>query len=121
MTSTRHILSPRIAPRLLSVVIPVYNEQASLPALRERLNALLPQFPGETELLIVNDGSSDESLDLLCAWANVDPRVKIICMARNFGHQAAITAGLDEANGDAIVIIDADLQDPPEVIIEMLD
>jgi dolichol-phosphate mannosyltransferase len=71
-------------------------------------------------LLFVNDGSADRSLELLYAWADLDPRVKIICMARNFGHQAAITAGLDEASGEAVVVIDADLQDPPEVIVQML-
>src|SRR5438552_3656591 len=105
MTSTRHILVPRLPPRLLSIVVPVYNEQASLPALRARLGALMPQLTCEVELLFVNDGSSDCSLELLHDWAELDQRVKIICMARNFGHQAAITAGLDEASGDAIVII----------------
>jgi len=121
MTSTRHILVPRLSPRLLSIIVPVYNEEASLPALQARLGLLLSRLHCDAELLFVNDGSSDHTLDLLYAWADLDPRVKIICMARNFGHQAAITAGLDEAAGDAIVVIDADLQDPPEVILQMLD
>lgn len=119
--STRHILIPRLGPRLLSIVIPIYNEEAVIPALRARLSALLGRLPCEAELLFVNDGSGDGSLDLLYAWAQVDPRVKVICMARNFGHQAAITAGLDEASGEAVVVMDADLQDPPEVILQMLD
>jgi glycosyltransferase involved in cell wall biosynthesis len=121
MSATHHILIPRQAPRLLSVVIPIYNEEASLPSLRERLGIMLSKLRCEAEMIFVNDGSADHSLEFLFAWADLDPRVKIICMARNFGHQAAITAGLDEATGDAIVVIDADLQDPPEVIPQMLE
>jgi dolichol-phosphate mannosyltransferase len=105
----------------LSIVIPVFNEELALPALRSRLTALLRELSCEVELLFVNDGSSDGSLELLRGWADAEPRVKILCMARNFGHQAAVTAGLDEAAGDAVVVMDADLQDPPEVIPRMLD
>jgi glycosyltransferase involved in cell wall biosynthesis len=121
MTATRHILTPRPLPRRLSIVIPVFNEELAIPALRLRMSAFLRELSCEVELLFVNDGSSDGSLDLLGAWADAEPRVKILCMARNFGHQAAVTAGLDEATGDAVVVMDADLQDPPEVIPRMLD
>src|SRR5258706_1454453 len=121
MTATRHILTPRPLPRRLSIVIPVFNEELAIPALRSRLSEFLRELSCEVELLFINDGSSDGSLELLHDWAGAEPRVKILCMARNFGHQAAVTAGLDEAVGDAVVVMDADLQDPPEVIPHMLD
>src|SRR2546426_9083795 len=120
MSVTYHRLRSRSNPRLLSLVIPAYNEQQVIPLLRERLTAFLPTLPCETEVIIVNDGSSDRTLDLLFDWADADPRIKVLGLARNFGHQAAVTAGLDMASGDAIVIMDADLQDPLEVLVEML-
>jgi len=123
MYQTRHVLSPRpLLPRRLSIVIPVFNEAAALPALRARLTDFLEHLEcKDVELTFVNDGSPDESLDLLREWASADERVQVLCLARNFGHQAAVTAGLDEASGDAIVIMDADLQDPPEVIPRMIE
>ncbi len=121
MSLTRHLLTPRRSPALLSIVIPVYNEQEVLPALRARLTACIDTLPCEVEVLLVNDGSTDGTLDVLHDWACADPRINVLCMARNFGHQAALTAGLDEARGEAIVAIDADLQDPPEVIVQMLE
>jgi glycosyltransferase involved in cell wall biosynthesis len=117
---TRHLLTSRPHPVLLSIVIPIYNEQDALPYLRERLTLCLPFFGCETEVLLVNDGSVDDSLDHLVRWAQEDRRVHVLNFARNFGHQAACTAGMDEARGDAVVLIDADLQDPPEVIADML-
>ncbi len=115
-----HLLQPRDNPNLLSLVIPAYNEQQVLPALRNRLTDFLATLDCEAEVLLVNDGSSDHTLPLLLEWAGADARIKVIGLARNFGHQAAITAGLDAAMGDAIVILDADLQDPPETIHNML-
>ena len=123
MNQTRHILEPRpMLPRRLSIVIPVFNEAAALPALRARLTGFFATLAcDDVELLLVNDGSADASLELLQDWADADARVTVLCLARNFGHQAAVTAGLDQADGDAVVIMDADLQDPPEVIPRMID
>lgn len=120
MSQTFHHLEPRAFPRLLSLVIPMYNEQEMLPILRARLKELQASLPCATELVIVNDGSSDATLSLLLDWAKVDRSVKVIGLARNFGHQPAVTAGMDMARGEAIVVMDADLQDPPEVIQQML-
>jgi glycosyltransferase involved in cell wall biosynthesis len=105
----------------LSLVIAIYNEQDALPFLRERLTSFVNTLACRTEIILVNDGSSDGSLEALADWAEADPRVKVLNLARNFGHQAAATAGLDCAAGDAVVLLDADLQDPPEVIHAMLD
>jgi dolichol-phosphate mannosyltransferase len=115
-------LSPRPAQELLSIVIAAYNEEAVLPELRRRLTAFVDALPAATavEVVIVDDGSADRTLDGLLDWAEADPRVRVIGLARNFGHQAAVTAGLDAARGEAVVVMDADLQDPPEVITDML-
>jgi len=120
MAETHHPLTPRPDPALLSLVIPVYNEADVLPLLRQRLEPFLASLPCPYELIMVNDGSSDASISILFDWAKSDPHVRAIGLARNFGHQLAVTAGLDAARGDAIVIMDADLQDPPEVVLEML-
>src|SRR3984885_314922 len=117
---TRHLLQPRGYPARLSIVIPIYNEEQSLPFLRERVTGFLDSLPCAAEIVLVNDGSSDGSIDLLAEWAQSDGRVKVFNLARNFGHQMAATAGLDQASGQAVVLMDADLQDPPEVILEML-
>jgi len=118
---TRHLLQPRRLPKLLSIVIAIYNEEEALPFLRERLTAFIDGLASTTEIILVNDGSSDGSIGLLVEWANADLRVRVFNLARNFGHQAAVTAGLDQSAGDAVVVMDADLQDPPEVISAMLD
>ena len=104
----------------MSIVIPAYNEQAILPSLQTAIGEFLLTLSCPVEIIFVNDGSSDRTLDLLMDWAAADARIKVVGLARNFGHQAAVTAGLDLAGGDAIVIIDADLQDPLEVIPQML-
>jgi len=117
---TRHLLQPRGYPARLSIVIPIYNEEQSLPFLRERLTGFVDGLPCVAEIVLVNDGSSDDSIDLLVKWAQSDCRVKVLNLARNFGHQMAATAGLDHATGQAVVLMDADLQDPPEVILAML-
>jgi glycosyltransferase involved in cell wall biosynthesis len=117
---TYHRLVPRRGPDLLSIVIPLYNEQETLPHLRSKLTAFLDGLRYPAEVVLVNDGSSDRSIDLLFEWASADPRVRVLSLARNFGHQCAASAGLDHASGDAVVLIDADLQDPLEVIPEMI-
>jgi dolichol-phosphate mannosyltransferase len=116
-----YVLEDRPFPKLLSIVVTVYNEEDALPFLRRRLTAFLETLPCLAEVVLVNDGSSDESLREMMLWTKQDSRVRIVNLARNFGHQAAATAGLDQAIGDAIVLMDADLQDPPEVIVKMLD
>ena len=117
----RHLLQPRRLPKLLSIVIPIYNEEEALPFLRKRLTTFVDGLASRTEILLVNDGSSDESVGLLVEWANADSRVRVFNLARNFGQQAAVTAGLDQSAGDAVAVMDADLQDPPEVVSAMLD
>jgi len=120
MLDTCHRMIRRGEPHLLSIVIPLYNEQEMLPSLRSELEAFLCRLGLPAEIVIVNDGSVDRSLELLLEWADADPRVHVLNLARNFGHQAAATAGLDHAAGDAVVLMDADLQDPLEVIPEMI-
>ncbi len=103
----------------ISVVIPTYNEEANVDMLYERLSKVMQQMAVAYELVFVNDGSKDRTIDLIKALAEKDERVKYIDFSRNFGHQIAVTAGLDRCRGQAIAIIDADLQDPPELIIDM--
>jgi glycosyltransferase involved in cell wall biosynthesis len=107
----------------LSLVIPVYDEEAVIPELDRRLRASLAGIPsvGDAwEVVFVDDGSRDGSLALLTALAATERRYRVVALSRNFGHQLAITAGLDRARGDAVVVIDADLQDPPEVVAAMV-
>ncbi len=104
----------------LSVVVPVFNEAAVLPELQRRLSAVLASCGADHEVLYIDDGSSDESPAVLLAAAAADARVRVLRFSRNFGHQAAVTAGIEHARGAAIVVIDADLQDPPEVIPELV-
>ncbi len=120
MGKTAYILSPRDNPHLLSLVIPIFNEEEVFPLLVARLEELLLKLPCPVEVILVNDGSSDGSVQQLYALAQRDKRFKILCFARNFGHQIAATAGLDASSGDAIVLMDADLQDPPELVFDML-
>jgi dolichol-phosphate mannosyltransferase len=105
----------------LSVAIPLFNEQEVLPELLRRVGAVLDGIPdGPHEIVIVDDGSSDRTPALLDAAANGDPRLVVVTLSRNFGHQAALTAALDHASGDAVVLMDGDLQDPPEAIPSLL-
>jgi dolichol-phosphate mannosyltransferase len=103
-----------------SVVIPVFNEEEVLPETYRRLTGVMEGLSEPYELVFVNDGSRDRSPEILDDLARKDPRVRVIHFSRNFGHQAAITAGMDYARGEAVIVIDADLQDPPEVIPEMV-
>ncbi len=105
--------------RLLSVVAPVFNEQDTLPEFYSRVTRALEDL--QFELVLVDDGSTDRTREILTRLAAEDPRVRVVSLSRNFGHQNALTAGLDHARGDAVVMLDADLQDPPELILEMLD
>lgn len=106
---------------LLSVVAPVYYEENGIGAFYERLKAVLKSLEPEFrhEIVFVNDGSRDRSLEILLNFQVADPAVRVLNFSRNFGHQLAITAGMDHAAGDAVVVIDSDLQDPPEVIAQM--
>ena len=103
-----------------SLVIPVFNEEAVLPLLLHRLQNLLATLDAPAEAIFVDDGSRDTSSIILEAKAKADPRFRYLRLSRNFGHQIAITAGMDAAAGDAIIVMDADLQDPPEVVGEMI-
>jgi dolichol-phosphate mannosyltransferase len=106
---------------LLSLVIPIYNEEELIPHLRSAIDAWRAGLPYQIELVLVNDGSTDQSWRYLEEWALSDASLKAVNLSRNFGHQAAVSAGLHFATGDAIVILDADLQDPLEVIPEMVE
>ncbi len=104
-----------------SIIAPVFNEEGNLHELYRRIKETLDTTGEPWELVLVNDGSRDRSAEIMRQLHEGDPRVKIIEFAKNFGHQLAVTAGLDYARGDAVVIIDADLQDPPSVILQMID
>ncbi len=103
-----------------SFVIPVYNEAEVFPELRRRMTALLDSLDAPGEVVLVDDGSRDGSYEAMVELHRADPRFKVVQFSRNFGHQIAVTAGLDHAQGRAVVILDADLQDPPELIPEMI-
>ena len=107
-------------PPLLSVVVPVYNEDEVLPEFHRRLSAVLATLELDSEIVVVNDGSHDRSVEVIESLRATDPRIALVDLSRNFGKEIALTAGIDAAAGDAIVLIDADLQDPPELIPELL-
>ncbi len=104
----------------ISVVVPMYNEEEVIMETYKRLKAVMDETGEKYELIFVNDGSRDKTRDLAAAICYKDKNVKLIDFARNFGHQVAISAGMDNSSGDAVVVIDADLQDPPEVIPQMI-
>jgi glycosyltransferase involved in cell wall biosynthesis len=109
--------------KLLSVVVPIYFEESLLDEFYSRLKHVLDGLRPtlDHEIVFVNDGSTDRSLEMLLSFAESDPSVRVIDLSRNFGHQIAITAGIDAAVGHAVVVIDGDLQDPPEVIAQMVE
>lgn len=109
------------AQPVYSIVAPIYNEEGNIDLLYERIAKVMDSTGEAWELVLVNDGSRDKSPAMIDALASRDSRIKVIHFARNFGHQTAVTAGIDFASGDAIVLIDADLQDPPELILEMIE
>lgn len=106
---------------LLSVIIPCYNEELVVQETYKQLTEVMKRTNMDYELIFINDGSRDRTIELLTSLAEEDSAVKVINFARNFGHQCAVTAGINHCHGDLAVIIDADLQDPPEVILDMLE
>ena len=104
-----------------SLVIPIYNEENTLPELSRRLWGVMEIMDGETEVILVNDGSGDRSLQLIRELHQKDPRICYLSFARNFGHQTAVTAGLNFARGQVIIVLDGDLQDPPELIPDLIE
>ena len=111
---------PGAAP-VLSIVIPVFNEAASLPAMRESLQGVLEQLGLAYEVILIDDGSDDESWTAICAWHQSDARIRGVRFARNFGKEAALSAGLFHSRGAAVVLMDSDLQHPPEVIPDFVE
>lgn len=114
-----------MATQSISIVIPIFNEESTIAELEGRLSSLVGRLETNKglawEVVFIDDGSVDRSLELLRNLAARDSRYRVIAFSRNFGHQMAITAGMDRADGDAVVVMDADLQDPPEVVEEMVD
>src|SRR5262249_26316406 len=104
-----------------SLILPVCNEELVLPTLLARLDALLARLDGNAEVIFVDDGSKDKSGEIIEEKARLDDRYRLVYLSRNFGHQIAITAGMDLASGDAVIIMDADLQDPPELVLQMVE
>jgi glycosyltransferase involved in cell wall biosynthesis len=108
--------------KLISIVVPVYNEAPVIRAFHDRLKKTVEALPSfDWEMIFVDDGSTDNSYEIIKSLANADSRMTLLKLSRNFGHQMAITAGMDAASGDAVVIIDADLQDPPEIIVQFAE
>lgn len=109
------------APSLrYSLVLPIYNEEEVLPRLVERISALTAKLDGDTEVIFVDDGSSDRSVSYLRGMVAAEPSFRLIELSRNFGHQIAISAGMEAASGEAVIVMDADLQDPPEVVLDLV-
>jgi glycosyltransferase involved in cell wall biosynthesis len=110
-----------MANPVYSIIAPIFNESGNIRELYRRLSEVLDSTGEDWEMIMVDDGSTDDSADLIRHYAEKDPRVKPVIFARNFGHQIAVTAGLDYSRGKAVVIIDSDLQDPPEVILDLIE
>ena len=105
---------------MLSIIIPVHNEADVIPTLLKRLDLVCRQLPGQVELLFVDDGSRDDSVAQLLRARDRYSGIRVVQLSRNFGKEAAVTAGLESARGDAVVLMDADLRDPPELIPRMV-
>src|SRR6266542_2781223 len=105
---------------MISVVIPIYNEQANLPQLLRRTSAALETVGPDWEIVLVDDGSADASAQLIRDAHAREARIKLVALSRNFGHQPAVTAGIHHAQGQAVILLDGDLQDPPELIPELV-
>ncbi len=105
---------------IYSIIAPIFNESGNIQELYRRIRDVLDSTGESWEIILIDDGSTDDSADLIRQYAAQDARVKPVIFARNFGHQIAVTAGLDYSQGDAVVIIDSDLQDPPEVILDLI-
>lgn len=120
LTAAKRKQSMTQKPRF-SIVTPIHDEEGNIPVLYERIRDVMDSTGEPWELIMINDGSRDSSPRLIDELAARDSRVKALHFARNFGHQMAVTAGMDYATGDAVILIDADLQDPPEVILDMIE
>ena len=105
---------------MISIIIPCYNEQESLPIFYKKVTAVLKTLDMDYELLFVNDGSSDNTLEELRCLSHIDPHIKYFSFSRNFGKEAAMLAGFSNASGSYIAVMDADLQDPPSLLPEMI-
>lgn len=115
-----NVLQPKSEPRLVSIVIPCFNESEAIDSLRRAMDEFVGTLDVPLEIVLVDDGSTDATWEMLSQWQSTKYQVVALRFSRNFGHQLAVTAGLDRAQGDAVVIMDADLQDPPDVIPRML-
>jgi polyisoprenyl-phosphate glycosyltransferase len=104
-----------------SLVVPAYNEEGVIAELIAHLTRVMDALDGDAEAILVDDGSTDRTYELILAAARADPRIRVVRLSRNFGHQIALTAGVDLAAGDAVIVMDADLQDPPEVVLELAE
>src|SRR5207245_7429115 len=102
-----------------SVVVPAHDEEGVIEQLAARLGEVMDRLDGDAEAILVDDGSRDRTYELMLVVAQTDPRFRVVRLSRNFGHQTALTAGVDFSTGDAVIVLDADLQDPPEVILEL--
>ena len=120
-TTTRPIFMNEAARPVFSLIVPIWNEEQVIPELYKRVIAIMDSTNQPWELICVNDGSRDRSLPMLLELNAKDPRVKVIDFSKNFGHQVAISAGADFAEGDAVIVMDADLQDPPDVVLRMIE
>ena len=112
--------APKADAPLISIVVPAYNEAENIPIFYERVTGVLVKMDVTFEIVFINDGSRDETLGRMCALAASDPRVRVVDLSRNFGKEIAMTAGIDAASGETVIPIDVDLQDPPELIPELL-
>jgi dolichol-phosphate mannosyltransferase len=110
-----------MVPRAVSLIIPIFNEELGISELEKRVSAVLGDEKFEFEIIVIDDGSDDSTLEELQKWRENDSRLMIVELSRNWGHQAAINAGLDLAQGDAVIFMDGDLEDPPEVIPQLLE
>lgn len=113
-------MSPNQSAPRYSLILPIFNEEAVLPLLVRRLRQLVEKLDAPAEIIFVDDGSRDTSAIFLRGLAASEPNVRLIELSRNFGHQIAITAGMDAARGEAVIVMDADLQDPPEVVLDLI-
>jgi dolichol-phosphate mannosyltransferase len=117
---TQPVVETQMPQPIYSIVAPVFNEEETLPHFYQRMCEVMEQLGEAFEIVLINDGSRDNSYTIMQQLHQQDPRVRVVDFSRNFGHQIAISAGLDHARGDAVVIIDSDLQDPPEVISQLI-
>lgn len=110
-----------MSKQIYSIVIPIYNEEENIAEMYRRITHVIEQLDGEAELILIDDGSRDRSLSMIRELHHRDSRVRYLSLARNFGHQIAVTAGLNFIDGKIVIVMDADLQDPPELILAMIE